>query len=73
MSSKNLKKPQISVSDTKTTRKKFQQLILLPVDCEVVKDYFEKQHPGYVLTECRKEFNDISGQWAIYVKMRLRI
>ena len=71
--SQNLKKPQISVSDTKTTRKKFQQLILLPVDCEVVKDYFEKQHPGYVLTECRKEFNDITGQWAIYVKMRLRI
>lgn len=71
--SQNLKKPQISVSDTKTTRKKFQQLILLPVDCAVVKDYFEKQHPGYVLTECRKEFNDITGQWAIYVKMRLRI
>ena len=46
--SQNLKKPEVSVSDTKTSRRKFIQLVLLPEDAEEVRQHFEKQHPRLV-------------------------
>lgn len=69
--SQNLLKPEVSVSDTKTSKSKFAQLVLLPVDCEKVQEHFEKNHPGYKLTEVKKIYNDITGSWGIYAKMTL--
>lgn len=70
--SQNLEKPQVSVSDTKTSRRKFMQLVLLPEDAEEVRLHFEKQHPDFGVTEVRREWNEITGSWALYVKMHRR-
>lgn len=67
--SQNLKKPEVSTSDTKTSRRKFMQLVLLPEDAEEVRQHFEKQYPDFAVTEVRKEFNDIICTWAVYVKL----
>lgn len=67
--SQNLKKPEVSVSDTKTSRRKFIQLVLLPEDAEEVRRHFEKQYPDFAVTEVRKEWNEITCTWAVYVKL----
>lgn len=67
--SQNLKKPEVSTSDTKTSRRKFMQLVLLPEDAEEVRQYFEKQYPDFAVTEVRKEWNEITCTWAVYVKL----
>lgn len=67
--SQNLKKPEVSTSDTKTSRRKFMQLVLLPEDAEEVRQHFEKQYPDFAVTEVRKEWNDITCTWAVYVKL----
>lgn len=67
--SQNLKKPEVSTSDTKTSRRKFMQLVLLPEDAEEVRQHFEKQYPEFAVTEVRKEWNDITCTWAVYVKL----
>lgn len=71
--SRNLKKPEISTSDTKTSNKQFVQLVLLPEDCEKTRDFFEKRHPGYKCTSIEKRYNEVTGTWAIYAKMSRRI
>lgn len=68
-SSQNLKKPEVSTSDTKTSRRKFMQLVLLPEDAEEVRQHFEKQYPDFAVTEVRKEWNEITCTWAVYVKL----
>ena len=65
----NLKKPEVTVSDTKTSRRKFMQLVLLPEDAEEVRQHFEKQYPDFAVTEVRKEWNEITCTWAVYVKL----
>lgn len=67
--SQNLKKPEVSTSDTKTSRRKFMQLVLLPEDAEEVRQHFEKQYPEFAVTEVRKEWNEITCTWAVYVKL----
>lgn len=67
--SQNLKKPEVTVSDTKTSRRKFIQLVLLPEDAEEVRAHFEKQYPDFAVTEVRKEWNEITCTWALYVKL----
>lgn len=67
--SQNLKKPEVSTSDTKTSRRKFMQLVLLPEDAEEVRQHFEKQYPDFAVTEVRKEWNEITCTWAVYVKL----
>lgn len=67
--SQNLKKPEVSTSDTKTSRRKFMQLVLLPEDAEEVRQHFEKQYSDFAVTEVRKEWNDITCTWAVYVKL----
>lgn len=67
--SQNLKKPEVSTSDTKTSRRKFMQLVLLPEDAEEVRQHFEKQYPDFAVTELRKEWNEITCTWAVYVKL----
>ena len=45
------------------------QLVLLPEDAEEVRQHFEKQYPDFAVTEVRKEWNDITCTWAVYVKL----
>lgn len=70
--SQNLIKPQESVSDTKTSRKKFQQLTLWPEDCEDMQKHFEKEHPEYKLVSVEKYYNAITCEWYIRAKMELK-
>ena len=72
ISSRNLIKPQESVSDTKTSRKQFQQLALWPEDCENMKEHFERKHPGYRVVSVEKYYNEITCEWYIRAKMELR-
>lgn len=71
-SSRNLIKPQESTSDTKTSRKKFQQLTLWPEDCEDMQKHFEKEHPEYKLVSVEKYYNVITCEWYIRAKMELK-
>lgn len=71
--SQNLRKPEVSVSDTKTSGRQFHQLCLLPSDCEDIKKYFEKKYPGYELTECEKKLNPVTCAYSIYAKMRYAV
>lgn len=72
ISSRNLIKPQESVSDTKTSRKQFKQLTLWPEDCEDMQKHFEKKHPAYKLVNVEKYYNEITCEWYIRAKMELR-
>lgn len=71
-SSRNLIKPQESTSDTKTSRKKFQQLTLWLEDCEDMQKHFEKEHPEYKLVSVEKYYNAITCEWYIRAKMELK-
>lgn len=70
--SKGLIRPWVSTADDKYSRKKIDKLAQLPPDCEAVRQYWEKQFPGYQLYECQHYFNQITAQWSIYLKLRLR-
>lgn len=72
-SSRNLVKPLESVSDTKTSRKKFQQLTLWPEDCEDMRKHFEKEHPDYQIISIEKHYNAVTCEWYIRAKMELRM
>lgn len=71
-SSRNLVKPLESVSDTKTSRKQFQQLTLWPEDCEDMQKHFEQKHPDYRIISVEKYYNEITCEWYIRAKMELR-
>lgn len=72
ISSRNLIKPQESVSDTKTSRKQFKQLTLWPEDCKDMQKHFEQKHPDYKLVNVEKYYNEITCEWYIRAKMELR-
>lgn len=68
----NLHRPWITKSDCKYKRSTIDKLVKMPPDSEYVKNFFEKKHEGYELTECKPVFNKELGRWSIYLKMRLR-
>lgn len=68
--SRNLRKPEVSTNDSACSRKQYMQLSLWPEDCEEARNYFERRFTGYYVTEIVKEYNHITGQWAIYAKLR---
>lgn len=70
--SKGLIRPWVTTSDDKYSRRKIDKLAQLPTDCEAVKEFWEKQFPGYALYEFQHYFNQVTAQWSIYLKMRLR-
>ncbi len=71
-SSKRLIRPWVSTSDDKYSKRKIEKLATLPTDCEEVREYWERQFPDYILYECQHCFNQVTAQWSIYLKMRLR-
>lgn len=70
--SRNLRKPEVSVSDTKTSKRKFYELAKCPEDCQAVKDYFESRNHDYILTRFEKYYNDEIGTWMLRAKMARR-
>lgn len=70
--SQNLIKPRERVRENAYSRRKVQKLVELPNDCEEVKKFWEKEYQGYALDECRKEYNQVTGMWSIYVMMHRR-
>lgn len=68
--SRNLRKPEYSVSYTKTSMAKYEQLSLWPEDSETTKNYCEKQNRGFELTEFVKQYNEVTGTWYMYAMLR---
>lgn len=64
-SSQNLVKPWSRTNDHKYSRREVEKLIKSPDDNE----FWGKKYPGWTLTECKPDYNEITG-WAIYLKMR---
>lgn len=70
--SRNLKRPEISTSDTKVSKKRFHQLSLFPEDCEEMVQHFEKEHPEYKVTGIEKYYNEITSSWYIRARLQLK-
>lgn len=68
--SRNLQKPAYSVSYTKTSMTKYEQLSLWPEDSEETKTFCEKQNQGFELTEFVKQYNEVTGTWYMYAMLR---
>lgn len=67
VASKNLKKPQITVSDTKFTRRKVNRVFYEKVDPTAV---FEGLYKGYRMTGITKKTSEYTTGAYLYVKMR---
>lgn len=65
-SSQNLKKP-VLVEKVMSVRGVYSQK-KMQLNC-MDRDFWEKRFKGYVFTECKAEFNEITG-WSYYTKMR---
>lgn len=65
-SSQNLVKPWSRNNDSKYTKKQIEKIARDEPDNMV---FWWKQYPGWLVTECKPEYNDVTG-WAIYLKLR---
>lgn len=65
-SSQNLDKPTCRTNDGKYTRRQVERIVQDEIDNQ---EFWAKKYPGWDLTECKPEFNEITG-WAIYLKLR---
>lgn len=70
--SRNLRKPEYTVSYTKTSMLKYEQLSLWPEDSEETKTFCEKQNQGFELTEFVKQYNEVTGTWYMYAMLRAK-
>lgn len=67
VASKNLKKPQITISDTKFTRRKVNRIFYEKVDPTAV---FENLYKGYQMTNINKKTSEYTTGAYLYIKMR---
>ena len=67
VASKNLKKPQITVSDTKFTRRKVNRIMYDKVNPYAV---FESLYKGYQMTDIKKKTSEYTTGVYVYVKMK---
>lgn len=65
-SSQNLEKPEYRTNDHKYSRRQVEKIVKDEIDNQI---YWERQYPGWALSECKPVYNDITG-WAIYLKLR---
>lgn len=64
--SQNLEKPWTRNNDYKYSRRKVEKIARGKAHDP---EFWSKQYPSYALTECKTEYNDITG-WALYLKLR---
>lgn len=73
MQSKGLIKPWYTVPEKRRyTRRKIEQIVMMPSDCEDVKRFFENKYKGYALDRCEYYYNDFTARWSIYLTMHLK-
>jgi len=65
-SSQNLEKPECRTNDHKYTRRQVERIVKDEIDNQ---EFWVKKYPGWDLTECKPEYNEITG-WAVYLKLR---
>lgn len=68
VASRNLKKPQITVADSKFTRRRAEKVLRGDVDPQSL---FERMYPGYKYTDMRAFWSDYTSGAYLYVRMRM--
>ncbi|CAK7002539.1 hypothetical protein [Tissierella sp.] len=64
--SQNLERPTQRNNDHRYTKREVERIVK---DYSEDQTYWEKKYPGYWFTECKTEYNDLTG-WSIYLKLR---
>lgn len=64
--SQNLEKPQSRNNDYSYTQRQVERIAKEESDNQ---SFWWKRYPGWILTECKPAYNEITG-WAIYLKLR---
>lgn len=67
--SRNLKKPEMSISYSKVSMRQYNQLSLWPEDSESTKALCEKACAGFELTSFMKPYNEIVGAYYMYAEL----
>ncbi|KMZ43964.1 MULTISPECIES: hypothetical protein [Bacillales] len=65
-SSHNLEKPEYRTNDHKYTKRQVERIVKDEIDNQT---FWQTKYPGWDLTECKPQYNEIMG-WAIYLKLR---
>lgn len=72
--SHGLIKPWISVTKVpRISNKRFNLLQQIPVDSEIFIQTIEKDNPGYWVQSVEREYNQETGAWHIFARMRLKL
>lgn len=70
--SKGLIRPWISESKSSISRKRFNTIVQLPEDSELFIETIEKDNAGYFVQSVEKSYNEQTGHWYIFCRMRLK-
>lgn len=65
-SSQNLDKPYMLPNDHKYSKREVERIAKDHIEDRF---YWEKKYPGYFFTDCKAEYNELTG-WSIYLKLR---
>lgn len=68
--SRNLRKPEYTISYTKFSSHKFEQLSLWPEDSEATKQVVENMYPGFEMVDFVKPYNEVIGTFYMYAELR---
>ncbi len=71
ISSNGLVKPWVSCADARISKKRFNLMTELPEDSEAMTAIIEKDNPGYKLLSVERTFNEQTGQFFFFCRMRL--
>lgn len=70
--SKGLIRPWISEAKSSISKKRFASIVELPEDSELFISAIEKDNKGYRVQSIEKSFNEDTGRWYIFCRMRLK-
>lgn len=70
--SKGLIRPWISEAKSSISKKRFASIVELPEDSELFIGAIEKDNKGYRVQSIEKSFNEQTGRWYIFCRMRLK-
>ena len=70
--SKGLIRPWISEAKSSISKKRFNSIVELPEDSELFIGAIEKDNKGYRVQSIEKSFNEQTGRWYIFCRMRLK-
>ena len=70
--SRGLTRPWISEAKSSISRKRFNTIVELPEDSELFVAAIEKDNAGYFVQSIEKSYNEQTGHWYIFCRMRLK-